>query len=381
MMNASRLPEPVVCNYTGQNDIIGQTFDFISRCPREALRSIATCSSLRILFFSKRPEFFDFTDLLEPSGGGVDMVQGFASERELLACSDRFDVAIVCNSLMSEHTAHLIIRQRKLAEVVVAWTLDNHHHPAWNRTMVAFSDLVLLGHAFADDVFASADTLVGRSFALTTGQWTRSLARERTNVLTRSDAMFGGFVAWGLGTRDRVIRDLITKYPGSALRLIEPTERGSYFDQSPAQRFDEWSAYKTHLAFPLLKDLSCRVFDSLLCGQVPLVPHECPDLDQIVPRAEQDSLPILRFYGEDMDSIVTAHGSAIARFDEDGVAGIVRRRDYASNNHHIAVRIGEIARYLHAAAREGAISTLTCDDVSVRWRLDDPKSAKRASVS
>ena len=153
--------------------------------------------------------------------------------------------------------------------------------------------------------------------------------------------------------------------------LTDPDHRNIVFDQSRLERFQKWSTYKTHLVLPLGRDIPLRFFDSLLCGQIPIVPFDCPDLNQVISQEIQDYLPVIRFDEKDEAAILAAHRIAVECFDADGSAGIVRRRDYAINNHHVAVRIGQIASYLHSVACAGSPSTITFNDKMTKWSLDD----------
>jgi hypothetical protein len=151
----------------------------------------------------------------------------------------------------------------------------------------------------------------------------------------RDARLYGGFVEYGYATeRNDFLRNSIEAMGAdSALEILPESRMGVYFDRSSADRFIEWCGYKVSLVVPLKRDLSQRFFDALLAGQIPLVPYEMGDFDEVIPKDLQASLPVYRFSMGDIDSLHAAYRQAIASFDRDGAEGTVRRHRFALDGH------------------------------------------------
>lgn len=115
---------------------------------------------------------------------------------------------------------------------------------------------------------------------------------------------------------------------------------------------------------PIAADLSTRVFEALITGQIPLVPIDVTDLDRVVPPALQASLPIIRFQPNSSDSAAAAWREALARFDAEGAAGVTRRYLYAREHHCLTVRLARFADFL----RQPGEFALDSDGLGVRWQ-------------
>src|SRR5207248_1934622 len=126
--------------------------------------------------------------------------------------------------------------------------------------------------------------------------------------------------------RNNVLDAVRAALPNNA--ITTPENEFVYFDRPLADRLAEWCSYKTSLIVPLKRDLSSRIFNVLLTGQIPLMPRDVPDLDRVIPPELQARLPILRF-GDTVDSVVSAHDAALEAFDRDGLEGGLRRHRFA----------------------------------------------------
>ena len=114
----------------------------------------------------------------------------------------------------------------------------------------------------------------------------------------------------------------------------------------PEDRFCDWSSYKVSIQIPFAEDLSLRVFDALLTGQIPIVPESCHDLDRVIPRDIQEKLPILRIKEVSVVAVTEAWKLGIRHFDSMGADGIRKRHEFALNNHHITLRVQQIVKYI-----------------------------------
>ena len=130
---------------------------------------------------------------------------------------------------------------------------------------------------------------------------------------------------------------------------MQPHDRSRYFSLSPAARFAEWAQHKAALILPIDKDLSTRLFDALLCGQVPvLVRGSVADLDQVITPADQQAMGFVQIDSADVQSIRAGAVRAARLWDEQGLAGARRRHAYVLGAHMMASRIETILKCLWA---------------------------------
>ena len=340
---------------------------------RAALDSLVPADGLDVLLVSHRAEYFDVADVERITGGVIRSVRFCGADDELLALEQPFHVALICTHATGDHLPQLAVRARALAPLVVAWTWDNHHMRFENLCSTALADLVLPAHAFRANDLKSPHAIVGRSFPLCTAQWSRELAA--TVVAgepgrARSDSLHGGYIMWPASARNNLLRALRDELPDTHLSLIDDNDREAYFALSPDARLLDWASHKVSIQLPYANDLSLRVFDALIAGQIPIVPTSCYDLDAVVSPALQESLPIVRIDDVSTASIAAAWQSAISRYDAMGEDGVLSRHTYATTHHHIAVRIAQIIDYV-AALRAGFDVALRVDATSVGLFLEN----------
>ena len=313
------------------------------------LKKLGRKRTFNILFYSYRSELFDIAGMSAVSGGPVESVTFCTSEAELWSLDRKFDVAIVCTHLSDDHLPQLVMRARKLASLIISWTWDNHQNHFKNICDICLSDIVLPSHDFCADKLKSPFYLLGNSFPLCTTQWSQEESGKFLSIATgifRSDALHGGYIMWKGVQRNKLLRALKEQVPENQINLIDVSMRDAYFAQSPEDRFREWSSHKVSIQIPYANDLSQRVFDALFAGQIPIVPDSCHDLDRVVPRDIQESLPILRIKDVSVASVITAWKLGLEHFDNTGLAGIRQRHDFALNYHHISERVLQIVRYV-----------------------------------
>jgi hypothetical protein len=334
-------------------------FDIQLRRIRDAARSIATREPFDVLLVSHHPEYFDASEFTNFHEGAIKSLTFIPDFQQLTVISKTFDIAIVCsNVIMPDQQAMFRIREKNLAGFVFVWTFDNHHDRAANLIVNALADVVVPSHKFNVNFMRTPCTLLGSHVPLGTNQWSRDRARNlfaSSSRLERKDGLHGSFVDWDfvgkVAQRQNLARECQAKLPGNAIKLIGSNERQSYFGLSPEQRWYDWASHKTELVLPLECDLSFRVFDSLLTGQIPIVPTWCYDLDGVVSPELQNSLPIIRFNTPTADAIEAAWREALQRFDVDESDGALRRHVYALNNHHIVNRIQAICNQVKVVAQ------------------------------
>jgi hypothetical protein len=274
-----------------------------------------------------------------------------------------FDVLLVSNRPeyfdIGDQDAMFQIRARSLAEFLFVWTFDNHHSAAANLAVNALADVVVPSHKYCARFMRTPCTLLGFHVPLSTNQWSRATARRlfaNSAHLVRQDGLHGGFISWEIGERNKLLQDCRAKLPSNAITLIDNNARQSYFDQSPEQRWHDWASHKVGFILPVTFDLSGRLFDSLLTGQVPIVPTWCHDLDEVISTELQNSLPVIRFDTASVEAVESAWQKALQRFDADGHVGALRRHSYAVDNHHLINRIQAICAQVKVISKSEDIT-------------------------
>jgi hypothetical protein len=333
-----------------------------------AANAVAARERWNVLLFSHRRQFFDpdeFSDYRSPRIEAVQFAgpENFSVQPGGRFGTDlprRFDIGIVCNNNQSEHASLFMLRQLNLCDFLFVWTWDNHHNDQ-NQTLIAnpLGDVIVPAHWFCADYMKSTATVLGRHVPLATAQWSRAkAARFFQSALDRprDDALHGGFMVYShinRGEREDFTRALQAKMPGHALRLIEYGQKDIYFGMTAEERWHDWARHKAGLILPLKNDLGVRFFDSLTTGQVPIVPRWCRDFDLVITPALQQSLPVVRLEELSVAAGEAAWREAVARFDQGGSAGALRRHRFALENHHLVHRVEAIcAQLLPIAARQ-----------------------------
>jgi hypothetical protein len=101
-------------------------------------------------------------------------------------------------------------------------------------------------------------------------------------------------------------------------------------------------SHKVSLCLPLNGDLSQRLFDALLTGQIPIVAPDIHDLDAVIPPDLQKRLPVIRFDSYSTESVSKAYHEALRIFDQQGDSGIEKRHVFALEKQTFPERIREI---------------------------------------
>jgi hypothetical protein len=259
-----------------------------------------------------------------------------------------FDVAILCCHVQGEEEATLFkLRQRGLARLYGVWYWDNHHHHRFNLRVAALADVIFVSHWHERQYLNLPIALAGAHIPAYSNQWSAgAIARYYPAGLPaeRRDALFGGFgrYAWAV-ERNRFIEAVSAVCPGHHLTLgkIE-----AYFSVSAAERLRTWVEHKVQLVVPINRDISTRVFEALMTGQIPLLPDDLPDLNCVIDPQIQAELPILRYKVGDVESAKAGWRQGLTLFDRDGAAGMRRRHEFARDRHGLAARLGDFARFL-----------------------------------
>jgi Flp pilus assembly protein TadD len=233
------------------------------------------------------------------------------------------------------------LRERGFKGPVVGWFWDNHHHLFTNFDVAEKVDITMPGHHFARQYLRNRDAISGPSLPLCITQWSQREARafwQENEGLPRSDTLHGGFVRYAFANKRNALIEQLIRSGFDGVYFLEEGYLERYFGLPLRDRFREWASYKASITLPLAGDLSQRLFDALLAGQVPIVPRDVLDLDFVVPPDMQQALPIIRFEKYDMVSVEKAYNEALAAFDRGGAAGARGRHQYALTQHSFTTR-------------------------------------------
>ncbi|WP_376965484.1 hypothetical protein ABNQ39_29100 [Azospirillum sp. A26] len=257
-----------------------------------------------------------------------------------------FDIVILCGHLKNEEIFGWKLQSIKRQPFIALWSWDNHHQPILNCKSAMVADAVFPAHWFAHEDMANAATLIAPHLPLCITQWSSvflSSIEERICAAQRCDKLYGGFFNHeDAKERSELIAAFRERNPNEHVFSLGLDKRSTYFSYSQEQRLMDWSSHKTSLILPLRNDISQRLFDALACGLIPIVPPEFPDLDLVVSRHDQQSLPIVRMESYSVDGIADAHAHALKLFDRDGRQGVMRRHRFARDNHGLRNRIDRL---------------------------------------
>lgn len=280
-----------------------------------------------------------------------DLAASFAGSRYELRLvqssepdADR-DLVLWLVHLQNDTAAIAKLRQSGFGGPIVGWFWDNHHHMFVNYSVAEALDVAVPGHAFAAGYLANRRSVLAAPVPLCVTQWS---AREAERCFAtgmgkpRHDALYGGFVRYGFAKRRNEFVERLQEAGFDRLSFLEEATLQSYFGRSGEDRFADWMGHKVSLCLPLARDLSQRLFDALVTGQVPIVSSDIDDLDAVIPPAMQEALPIIRFDRYEVADVREAHARALAAYDAGGEAAALERHRYALDHHTFEVRISQI---------------------------------------
>jgi hypothetical protein len=266
---------------------------------------------------------------------------------EVLQSGTVFDIAILCCHLQGEEAALFELRQRGLARLYGVWFWDNHHHQRINLRTAMLADLVFVSHWHERQYLNLPAALAAAHVPAYSRQWSPgAIARHYPAGLPaeRRNGLFGGFgrYSWA-NERNRLIEGLMAACPEHGLTLGNVD---AYFQISAADRLRTWIEHKVHLIVPINRDVSTRIFEALMTGQIPLVPDDIPDFDRVIDLRIQEALPIIRYRAHSVESAEAGWRQGLMLFDGGGAAGVLRRHEFARDRHSLAARLANFAGFL-----------------------------------
>ncbi|WP_146255515.1 hypothetical protein [Azospirillum sp. TSA6c] len=309
------------------------------------LKAILEKKEQKILFFTENDFLFpeDFDKNLRNTYYGMEI----SSNQSIFDNkSFDFDIVILCSHLKSEEILAWKLQNMPRQPFVALWAWDNHHEPILNSRAAMIADAVFPAHWFAHEDMSNAATLIAPHLPLCITQWSGiflASMEERIVAAERCDKLYGGFFNHAdAKERNGLIASYRERYPNDHVFTLGIDKRPAYFSFSQEQRLLDWASYKVSVILPLRNDISQRLFDALVCGLIPIVPPEFPDLDLVISRQDQHSLPIVRMESYSVEGIADAHARALKLFDRDGEQGVVRRHRFARDNHGLRNRIDRL---------------------------------------
>lgn len=249
--------------------------------------------------------------------------------------------------------------------MIAGWPFDNHLDTAGNIRNALALDFVFPSHKFASGYLANPASALATSIPACCCQWTRAEAAGlymSSHDGARSNQLLVNYVDYEFSWRSELLRALKAGCAQADVLLMAPDDRSRYFGKTRDERMREWLRYKTTLILPITHDLSTRVFDALLAGQVPVVPYRVLDFDGVVPPSEQQRLGIVRLANLDLPSIREGATKAVETYDRMGEDGALARHRYALDNHMLVHRVGAMLQCLRSAASRADGIAITEDE-------------------
>lgn len=314
----------------------------------------SSLGKLKVILERKEPKILFFTenDFLFPKDFDKDFRENYyrvenSSNQSIFDDQNfDFDIVILCGHLKSEEVLAWKLQIMTRQPFVALWAWDNHHEPILSSRAAMIADAVFPAHWFAHEDMANAATLIAPHLPLCITQWSSvflASMEERIVAAGRCDKLYGGFFNHAdAKERNSLIVSYRERYPNEHVFTLGLNKRLAYFSFSQEQRLLDWASYKVSVILPLRNDISQRLFDALACGLIPIVPPEFPDLDLVISRHDQRSLPIVRMESYSVEGIADAHARALKLFDGDGEQGVVRRHRFARDNHGLRNRIDRL---------------------------------------
>lgn len=231
--------------------------------------------------------------------------------------------------------------------LIVAWLWDNHVSYLANMDAALAADLVFVSHAYLADYVHTPASLVAGHVAACSAQWTHSQVSDffaQSLTVERRHKLLVNYVMQepASSLRKRVLEEYRDGLTEADVFLMTKEERARYFELSRRERFMDWARYKATVIVPMGRDVSTRVFDALLTGQVIIVPEYIDDFNTVIPEDAQKELGIIRVQSLELDEVQKAASTALDLFDSMGIDGIRVRHNYALQSHMLVNRIEQM---------------------------------------
>lgn len=303
----------------------------------------------------------DFLDYFSP-GRDAELQRFFADGPLRYVPPARMDSADVV--ILTAHGSDLSVPiwnlRRKLPResIIAVWFWDNHLAQLDNLKTALAADFVFPSHAYVAHYLFNPVSVVAGSSAACCAQWTADEAREILASCAgapRVHKALVNYVDYEFSWRSALLHELAARCGNAHVLLMPAGDRSRYFRKTRRERLLEWLRYKATVILPVDKDLSTRVFDALLAGQVPVVPSIIRDFDRVIAPPVQRELGIVRVDELSLSALRPAIDEALRRFDQSGSEGVARRQQFALGKHMLPNRVAEMMETLALVARREVI--------------------------
>lgn len=324
---------------------------------KELIKIVNTCFSKPVTKFaflpSRLPHLIDYF----PSDFTTDFRRDLPTNFEYVPLNANvFDADLIIITHHGADQSNAIWKLRSSARsdtLILIWLWDNHIMPVENLKNSMAADFVFPSHKYASGHLSTPVSCLASHVPSCCAQWTKAEATqfvERFALTQRRDQLLVNYADYPWSPRSQVLHALKNNVPEADVRLMPPDDRSRYFSKSRSDRYQEWLEHKATIILPVVQDVSTRVFDALLAGQVLVVPETVADFDGLFPRSLQSQLGIVRIPDLELATIRDAAAKAIQIFDEQGLDGAIARYRYALENHMLVNRIGLILQTLKGIA-------------------------------
>lgn len=229
--------------------------------------------------------------------------------------------------------------------VHAVWLTDLHHSHMQSLRLARAFDFCVPAHERNTDCLRLVSANITSAVPMAVQQFSFEQARrlyDANETRPRAAGLYGGFRQHAGFSRNDFITEIAAAIPGNALYLrpsTTPYDQDAYFCLSADEKFLDWMGHKVTLHVPIHRDLSPRVYDALLAGQIPLVPPDISAFDQFFSPAEQARLPIVRYTDYTVDAVAEAYRRALAMWDAGGAAGARARHEWCLQSGMLARRL------------------------------------------
>lgn len=261
---------------------------------------------------------------------------------------------VIFHSVVAPDEAGCIWELRKSLgpdAIIVLWMWDNHTAHIPNIRSAQAADLVFYSHSPHTDYLYNPASAVAGHVPACSAQWRHDEAAalfQATISSTRRHSLLVNYVDYNYASeRNAVIAAVRENIPEATVLTMPATDRKRYFQMSPQRRFAEWAEHKATLILPVQDDLSTRLFDALLCGLVPIVPTNIPDIDLLISEEVQQRLGIVRINSYQIDEIRRATQSALQSYDRLGPEGATARHRFVLDHHMLVNRMSALLQMIY----------------------------------
>ena len=241
------------------------------------------------------------------------------------------------------------LKIKKPDAIFAVWFWDNHLAHVDNMHTALSADIFAPSHMYAADYLVNPMSTMLTFLPACSGQWTKLEAIRLSNEYShakRSNQLLVNYVDYPDYWRSDVLKMLQKNCRQADVFLMPPDNRNRYFSKTKANQFKEWTTYKTTLILPVHKDVSTRIFDALLAGQILIVPEIIEDFDRVITPADQEKLGIIRLVNFDLKNIVLAINAAVRKFDDMGADGVKSRFEFILHGHMLSDRLLQLIKLI-----------------------------------